>query len=187
MSMTARWKAWFSRQALCGSVAAATRFCRSVSVGQLFLGVPLRRAGRREPVDVAVELVVVAHHRLVQRADERAAVRLDGHPALALQAEQRLAHRHPAQPQHLGDRVLRNPVALRAARRRRSAAGCRARHARRCCAAKPRRAAGSSSPVPKVRLWQPMREPSADLILDKTLQLRLRDGSTAPARTGRGR
>ena len=48
---------------------------------------PLERLLGREPVDDAVELVVVEHGLLVERRDERATVRLDGDPTLLLQRD----------------------------------------------------------------------------------------------------
>ena len=66
---------------------------------------------RREAVDEAVELVVVANRLLVERGDERPAVRLDRDPALLFERDQRLANRDAADPERLGDVVLVHPRA----------------------------------------------------------------------------
>jgi hypothetical protein len=54
---------------------------------------------------------VVADRVLVERRHEHAAVHLDADPALAVQPDQRLAHRDAAHAQGLGHLVLRNAIA----------------------------------------------------------------------------
>ena len=79
-------------------------------VGELGAG-PGERSLGRETVDEAEQLVVVVHGPLVEGVDVGTPVHLDGHPALVLEHDQRLAHRDPAHPQVLGDGVLRHPHA----------------------------------------------------------------------------
>jgi hypothetical protein len=49
---------------------------------------------------------VVADRALVEGVHERPPVQLDGHPALAIEGDERLAHRDAADPELLGDPVL---------------------------------------------------------------------------------
>src|SRR5207302_9783071 len=59
----------------------------------------------------AVELVVISDRLLVQCGDEGASVQLDGHPAAALQGDERLPDRDAADPEVLGQLVLGHALA----------------------------------------------------------------------------
>jgi biuret amidohydrolase len=85
-----------------------------VDLGQLGDLLDRSTCGRAEgavAVDAAEELVVVARRVLVEADHERAAVRLDHHPALAVQGDDRLADGDAADAQLGGDFVLGDPVA----------------------------------------------------------------------------
>src|SRR5438128_7826100 len=55
---------------------------------------------------------MVAHRILVEAVDERAAMGLDHQPALAVEGDDGLAYRDPADPEFGGDLVLTQVVAL---------------------------------------------------------------------------
>ena len=93
-----------------GSVAACMCVVDLGQPGDLLRCRPLRRAVRPVAVDAAEQLVVIARRVLVQPDHERATVRLDHHPALAVQGDDRLPHRDAANPQVSGDVVLRDAV-----------------------------------------------------------------------------
>ena len=73
---------------------------------------PFGGAPCREPVDQPEQLVVVAQRVLVEPVHERAPVRRDGQPSLAVERDDRLAHGDAAHPESLGDLVLAHTIAL---------------------------------------------------------------------------
>jgi hypothetical protein len=61
-------------------------------------------------VDAPEQFVVIPRGVLVEANHERAAVRLDHHPALAVERDDRFAYGDPADPERSGDLVLRDAL-----------------------------------------------------------------------------
>jgi hypothetical protein len=78
--------------------------------GQVVVGGPLGGAQGAVAVHAPEKLVVVAGGVLVQADHERAAVRLDHDPALAVEGDHGLPDGDPADAELAGDLVLRDPV-----------------------------------------------------------------------------
>jgi len=69
-----------------------------------------RGAAYREPVDEREEVVVVSDRGFVEGVDERAAVQLDGDPALTFERDERLSDRDAAQSERVGNLVLGDAI-----------------------------------------------------------------------------
>ena len=107
-----RRKTSFVSWSSCGVAAAASASCAARSRARESGRRARHRAAGREPVDQTQQLVVIAQRVLVEAVHERAAVRRDREPPLAVERDDRLAHRDAAHPQLARDVVLVDPVTL---------------------------------------------------------------------------
>ena len=95
-----------------GESADRELLLRVLQTDEIVVAGALGRAPRRQSVDEPEQLVVVAQRVFVEPVHERAAVRRDGQPALAVERDDRLAHGDATDAEPLGDVVLAHAVAL---------------------------------------------------------------------------